>query len=152
MLHRFEQFTGSIAAIAHHIHKIQRDEMEKLGLKGTYTQYLLALEQHPDGLTAAQLCKLYEADKGAVSRILSELEGHGLISRIGSSYRAKLVLTQQGRQIAHLVSQRVILATELANSGISNRDREIFYSVLKHFSTNIESISKTGLPEKGAPL
>ena len=38
MLTRFEQFTSSIAGIYKHIQKIERDEMIKYGLKGSYAQ------------------------------------------------------------------------------------------------------------------
>ena len=43
MVNRFEQFTGLISAGNRCVQKIERDEMEKFGLKGAYAQYLLAM-------------------------------------------------------------------------------------------------------------
>ena len=74
MLDRFEQFTAAISTIHRFVQKIERDEMEKYGLKGASAQYLLAMARYPEGITAAALCDVCDRDKAAVSRILSEME------------------------------------------------------------------------------
>jgi len=148
MLQRFEQFTASIITITHYIQKIERDEMEKLGLKGAYAQYLLAMREHPQGLTAAQLCEICERNKAAVSRILSELEQRGLVHRSAEAYRAVLTLTDEGRDIADWVSRKAALATELVGQGLNDRDRSTLYAALSLISNNIETVSKTGLPDR----
>ena len=148
MLQRFEQFTASITTITHYIQKIERDEMEKLGLKGAYAQYLLAMHQHPQGLTAAQLCEICERNKAAVSRILSELEQRGLIHRSAEAYRSVLTLTDEGRDIADWVSHKAALAAELVGQGLGDQDRTALYSTLTLITSNIEAVSKTGLPDR----
>ena len=73
MLRRFEEFCSIISAIQHNIQKIERDEMEKYGLKGPYAQYLVTMSRCPEGITAAQLSEMCDKDKAAVSRALAEL-------------------------------------------------------------------------------
>ena len=64
MMDRFEQFTSAISVITRYIQKLERDEMEKYGLKGAYAQYLLMMHHYPDGITAAQLCDRHEIEAG----------------------------------------------------------------------------------------
>ena len=150
MLRRFEQFTAAISAINRFIQKIERDEMEKYGLKGAYAQYLLAMQQHPTGITATELCEVCDRNKAAVSRILSEMEQKGLICRADdqdSQYRARLTLTSAGQEAASYVSHKAALAAELVGSGLSDEARAAFYSALELITKNIGSVSATGLPD-----
>ena len=71
MINRFEQFVSYISAIHRDIQRIERDEMEKLGLKGAYAQYLVAMHRHPEGITAVDLCEVCDKDKAAVSRAVT---------------------------------------------------------------------------------
>ena len=94
MISRYEQFAALISGIERGIQRIERDEMEKLGYKGAYAQYLAALRRYEGGVTAAQLCEICDRDKAAVSRVVAELEQKSLVSReSGASYRAALRLT-----------------------------------------------------------
>ena len=70
MLNRFEQFTSAISALCRDVQKIERDEMEKQGLRGAFAQYLLAISRYPEGITASALCEVCDKDKAAVSRII----------------------------------------------------------------------------------
>lgn len=151
MLNRFEQFTTAISALYRDVQKIERDEMEKQGLRGAFAQYLLAISRYPEGITAATLCEVCDKDKAAVSRIISELENKGLLEKENdgiSQYRAKLRLTPAGQQAAAFVRERASIAVELAGSGLSDEDRKVFYSALERISTNLQQICIDGIPEK----
>lgn len=150
MVNRFAQFTGAISAIYRDIQKIERDEMEKYGLKGAFAQYLLAMDRHPDGITAAALCEECDKDKAAVSRILSEMEAKGLVLRHTGDgpYRAKLSLTDSGKKAAHYVSQKAVAAVELAGQGLSDPDRKIFYAALALIAGNLQTICREGIPDQ----
>ena len=103
MLDRFEQFTSAISALYRDVQKIERDEMEKQGLRGAFAQYLLAISRHPEGITAATLCEVCDKDKAAVSRIIAEMESKGLVEKENdgtSQYRARLRLTPAGQEAA----------------------------------------------------
>lgn len=150
MLRRFEEFCAIISSIHHHIQKIERDEMEKYGLKGPYAQYLVTMSRCPDGVTAAQLCELVDRDKAAVSRALAELERRALVTREAANdtaYRALIKLTEEGKSAARYVCDKVKAAVEIAGRGLSDQDRLLFYSNLRRIADNLRSIGETGLPE-----
>ena len=159
MLSRFEQFTSAISAIYRDVQKIERDEMEKQGLRGAFAQYLVAIGRHPEGITAATLCEVCDKDKAAVSRVIAELEAKGFVYKENegsSQYRARLFLTPEGEQAAAFVRERASIAVELAGSGLSDEDRRIFYTALERISANLQDICRSGipdvLPEKEASL
>lgn len=149
MLERFEQFTSAISSVYRDVQKIERDEMEKQGLRGAFAQYLLAISRHPKGITAAALCEVCDKDKAAVSRIVAEMEARGLVKReMENQYRAKLYLTPAGEQAAAFVRKRASSAVELAGEGVSDEDRKVLYAALERISASLQQISKTGLPEE----
>lgn len=154
MLQRFEHFTSAISAIHRDIQKIERDEMEKQGLRGAFTQYLLAVSRYPQGVTAATLCEVCDKDKAAVSRALTELEAKGLLRKENDGsgqYRAKVFLTPTGEEAVSFVRTRVCTAMELAGSGLSDRDREVFYRALDLLGNNLQDIARKGIPEESDP-
>jgi DNA-binding MarR family transcriptional regulator len=150
MLRRFEEFSFAISEIYHNIQKIERDEMDKYGLKGPHAQYLIAMIRCPEGITAAQLSELCDKDKAAVSRALSELEKRGLVIRElanDTAYRALLKLTETGNAAARFVCEKVTQAVEIAGRGLSDEERQLFYRVLHRIGSNLQTIAKDGLPE-----
>lgn len=149
MLNRFEQFTSVISALCRDVQKIERDEMEKQGLRGAFAQYLLAISRYPEGITASALCEVCDKDKAAVSRIIGEMESKGLLQKINdgtSQYRARISLTPAGEEAAAFVRERASAAVELAGSGLSDEDRKAFYKTLELISENLQEICKKGIP------
>ncbi len=151
MLQRFEELSSAISAIYHHIQKIERDEMEKYGLKGPYAHYLAAMTRFPQGITAAQLGQECGRDKAAVSRAISDMERQGLISRDRtntSGYRAPLLLTPLGLEAAHYVAEKAKSAVELGGQGLTDEARTAFYQGLRQIAANLQSLSESGLPDQ----
>ena len=154
MLDRFEHFSYSISNIYRHIIKIERDEMEKYGLRASYVQYLIAMSRFPEGITASKLCEICEKDKAAISRIVAEMESKGLVTRESDKnnmYRARLVLTEEGVKAAEHVCERAEQAVNAAGQGLAEEDRKIFYGVLAIFEANLRRISRDGIPERSMP-
>ena len=154
MLRRFEEFCSIISSIQHHIQKIERDEMEKYGLKGPYAQYLVTMSHCPEGITAAQLCEMCDKDKAAVSRALAELERRALVTREmanDTAYRALVRLTEEGSAAARFVCEKVRQAVDLAGRGLTDQDRQLFYTNLRRIAHNLHTISKSGLPDIHTP-
>ena len=148
MLDRFEQFSSAISAIYRDIQKIEKDEMDRLGYKGAFAQYLVLMRRYPEGLTAAEICELCDRDKAAVSRVMSEMESKGLVTRSGeNAYRARLMLTELGQDAAEFVACRAEVAVLEAGKGLSDRDRTIFYESLSLIAANLQILSEKGLPE-----
>lgn len=148
MIDRFEQFYASVSGIYHSIQKIERTEMAKYGLKGPHAQCLLALARHPEGITAARLCRICEKDKAAVSRTLAELENAGMVicgDTSGKRYRSSLILTEKGMEIASNVKELVHLAVSRASTGYGPEERQTFISVLGMIAENLQNLSEGGI-------
>lgn len=151
MVGRYEQFSFIVSVINRQIQKIERDEMIKHGHKGAFAQYLMIMRHHPEGVTAAQLCELCDKDKAAVSRVTNEMLEKKLIVRSNlndSTYRAKLVLTEEGSRIADFVAQRAMAAVEAVGNELSDAERKQFYSTLDFIAMKLQMISKAGIPQE----
>lgn len=150
MLDRFERFSFLISEVSRSWHKIASDEMEKYGLKGPHSVYLITMKRYPEGVTAPQLCELCGKDKSDVSRMMSIMEKKGLVKKEGvhqNLYRGVFRLTKDGLEAAEYLGKRVNLAVELAGKELSDENRKIFYDAFEIISNNLRQISKDGLPE-----
>ena len=150
MLHRFARFSLAISEIDRCWHKLAAEEMAKYELNSPHAVYLTTLYNFEEGITAAKLSELCCKNKADVSRMVAILEKKGLVRKEtigGNLYRAKLVLTEEGKQAAEHVQQRAALAVELAGSGMSEEEREVFYRCLELITSNLQTLSKDGLPQ-----
>ena len=151
MIDRFERFSFSISEISRCWHRIAGDVMGSHGLKGPYAVYFTALYRYNDGITAAQLGEICSRDKADVSRAINQMVELGLVKRVDSgttSYRSRLILTEEGMALAEDINRKAILAVENASQGLSQEKRIIFYEALELITGNLQKLSKTGLPEK----
>ena len=150
MRNRFARFSLAIAEIDRCWHKLAAEEMSKYELNSPHAVYLTTLYDFPEGITAAKLGELCCKNKADVSRMVAILEKKGLVRKeaVGDNlYRARLLLTHEGRQAAEQVQQRAALAVELAGSGMTDADREVFYRCLEGIAANLQTLSKEGLPQ-----
>ena len=149
MVARFERFSYAISEISRHWHKISSDEMERYGLKGPHSVYLIAMSRFPDGATAKELCEYCGKDKSDVSRMISILEKKGLVVKQGvhqNNYKGVWKLTDEGRRAAFEVGERARLAVDIAGAELSDSDREIFYRAMETIALKLREISENGLP------
>ena len=150
MLNRFSRFSLAIAEIDRCWHKLAAEEMAKYGLNSPHAVYLTTLSGFKEGITAARLGELCGKNKADVSRMVGILEQKGLVRKEavgGNLYRARLLLTEEGRQAAEHVQQRAALAVELAGSGMTEEEREVFYRCLERIAANLQELSREGLPK-----
>ena len=118
--------------------------MEKYGLKGPHAQCMLAMLQHPEGVTSAMLCELCKKDKAAISRTVSELEDAGMISRfdpMGKRYRTLLHLTKKGTLVAQDVEVMVHRTVSRVTRGYDVEIRDVFVRVLGLIADSLQSLS-----------
>lgn len=151
MVERFERFSLALSEISRHWHKLTGDEMERYGLKGPHSVYLLTLNRYPDGLTAPQICELCGKDKSDVSRMMSIMENKGLVTKAGihqNLYRGVFRLTDEGRTAAEHVRKRASLAVELAGKDLTDENRAVFYESLESIAQNLRELSKDGIPNQ----
>ena len=131
--------------------RIEREQMESYGLKGAYAQYLVALQHHPEGLTAAALSEICDKDKAAVSRAMAELEKKCFLTRGdegSSAYRAQLRLTAEGMAAADFVCQKAEAAVELAGSPLDDKERMALYEALNKVAASLKKIDINSLSDK----
>ena len=150
MLNRFARFSLAISEIDRCWHKLAADEMAKYELNSPHAVYLTTLYDYPEGITAAKLGELCCKNKADVSRMVRIMERKGLVRKVAigvNFYRAKLLLTEKGRQAAEHVKQRAAVAVELAGAGMTDEEREVFYRCLERITANLQALSKEGLPE-----
>ena len=151
MLNRFTRFSLAIAEIDRCWHKLAAEEMAKYDLNSPHAVYLNTLYQYEDGITAARLGELCCKNKADVSRMVSIFEKKGLVRKEGiggNLYRARLRLTEKGKQAAEHVRDRAAVAVELAGEGLTDESREIFYTALEQITANLQTLSKEGLPQR----
>lgn len=151
MFRRFETFVTAITQINRSIQKIKSQEMARFHLKGTHVMCLFYLQQHPQGLTAAQLAQFCEEDKAAVSRAIAELRTRSLVFVPEDSshrrYRAIITLTDEGKEITLQMNKRIVDAVENAAKGYSDEERAVFYRVLLQVADNLQNtcLQKEGI-------
>ena len=146
MLSRYERLSSAISEISRLINRISAEVMKDYGLKGAWAKYLLVMHRHKTGITAARLCLLCERNKSDVSRALAELEELGLIMKLsGNRYRAKLILTERGSEIATGIARRAMDVITFVGKDISEDEREIFYHSLDSISQNLATIEDGSL-------
>ena len=138
MIKRFEAFVTGITLCYKYIQKIKSAEMTELGLKGTHVMCIFFLSHNPDGLTAAQLCRLCAEDKAAVSRTVAELQREGYVAPGEKRYRAALRLTEKGEEVARRVDGLIEQWVAFGGAGLSDSDREAFYRAHELISNNLK--------------
>ena len=150
MIQRFEQFSYDISSIYRLILKLEKEEMEKNGYRGSYALYLSVMSRYPGGITAARLGELCDRDKAGLSRTIGEMEANGLVRREcykDNFYRAKLILTPKGKEAAQFVRQRAEWAVTAAGQGISEEDRRTMYACLEIIEANLRKICEESTKE-----
>ena len=148
-MERFEQFSYLIFEISRYWHKLASEEMERHGLKGQHSVYLMALERNPGGVTAPQLCEICRKDKADISRSMAIMERMGLVTRESihqNLYRSVFKLTESGMALADQVRKRATLAVKLAGKDLTEDARSIVYKSLDLIANNLRDLSKDGLP------
>lgn len=143
MKKRFETFTVLISKINRCIKKIKSEEMSNFNLKTSHVSCLYYLYKNDNELTAKELCDICDEDKAAISRAIDYLETEGFIaceSKTEKRYKSPLSLTEKGRQVGEMVSNKVDNYVDLASIGLSESDRKIFYNSLILISDNLQQI------------
>ncbi len=144
MINRFEHFTMDIFSISRSWNRLATDEMKKHGLRGAYALYLVMIESSKGQITAAKLADLCQRDKADVSRAIAAFQQKGILEPYGETrYRATLVLTPEGKELASHISRRASEVIEQAGQGISEEMRENMYRCLDTIAQNMREICES---------
>lgn len=150
-MNRFERFSFAISEISRYWHKLTTEEMDKYGLKGAHSVYLLTIYRFPEGITTSQICEICGKDKSDASRMISIMEKKGLVIKEGihqNSYGGVIKLTEEGKKAAEHVRKRADFAVELAGKELTDENRAIFYESLELITSNLRKLSEEGIPQQ----
>lgn len=142
MNQRYQTFTQTIASIYYDIQKIKTAKIAEFGLKGSQVQCIFHLYQHPEGLTISSLSKLCEEDKAAISRNIPTLQKEGIVKseiQEGRKYGTLFSLTDKGNKVANHLEQSIFEAVEKGSEGLTDHERQIFYSTLELIHQNLQA-------------
>lgn len=143
---RFERFAAAVLEMNRYLQRIKEQEMRRFGLRSAHTMCIFYLGQHPEGLTVTQLTEICREDKAAVSRNLSELSRTGLVSCSAPPdrrvYRDPYRLTERGTEIAAQVEARVSDALSACGRGLTEAQRDNFYTAAQIIISNLEDYAE----------
>ena len=110
--------------------------------------YLVALNHHPEGITPMALAELCGRNKADVSRAMSDMREKGFVTKLASEggvYRARLMLTEEGKAAAENICSIAARAVEFGGKGIDDEKRAVFYDILGLISENLKRPAEEGL-------
>lgn len=138
----FENFTITILKLNKLVQKIKNFEMREYGLKTIHVMCVYYLDSRPEGLTASELTKLTLEDKAAISRALKVLQEKGYASYDSNKYNAEIRLTDEGKKLAALISNRADKAVSAGSYDFTAEQRNSFYTQLLTIAGNLENYYK----------
>ena len=140
MEERFQMFTILIAKISRSIRRIKTEEMEEFNLKSPHVSCLYYLYRQNGTLTSKELCDICDEDKASISRSIDYLEKNKFISCDSNAekrYNAHLFLTDKGKEVGKIITQKIDHIVNLASRGLNEEKRTIFYECLNLISNNL---------------
>ena len=144
MITRFKEFTKYISLAYKYLLKIKSDGIKEFGLKGSHLMCLFYIGESENGLTATKLCKLCGEDKAAISKSLAALVELGYVeleNDENKKYRSKYSLTKSGKKVKNALDFKIADVVSDGGIGLTEEEREVFYSALQKIVDNLEMIS-----------
>ena len=138
---RLNAFMTLVVGASRSVTRLKGIYMARYGLGSTHTMCIRTLYDKKDGLTRTQLAKQCELDKAQVSRIINELTEKEYVceSQAGSSYKKKITLTEQGKEIAKDINDIVLQINEFVSKDITQQEIETFYRVFETICENLKN-------------
>jgi DNA-binding MarR family transcriptional regulator len=134
---QFENFTITILKINKLVHKIKMLVVRKFGLKAIHVMCMYYLNEHPEGITEAELVKLTLEDKAAISRAVAALDEKGYIL-FNKGYTTTITLTESGKVLADYINEQADFAVDAAKMSITEEERAQFYDGLRSIADKLQ--------------
>ena len=135
----FENFTITVLKLNKLVNKIKTYEMREYGLKAIHVMCIYYLNEHREGLKAAELVKLTLEDKAAISRGLALLRDKGYVVYDLDKYNAAIRLTEEGELLAESIKEKSEKAVNAGSALFTDSERETFYKSLQVIADNLKS-------------
>lgn len=148
---RFETFSAQISSIYRNIQKIKNKYSKEIDIKPVHIFWIYLLSNYPDGLSASDLARKSKSNRSLISREINELLEKGYIRPSENKqrkYGEKLILTEEGKQLAKIIRRVSNDVQNEVSQGISLEELKIFYNVLAELSKKFESITESNNIQK----
>ena len=140
---RFEDFVGIISALNKEIQRIKDAEARRLGFRGADVMCLYYLVKHPEGLTAAELARMADVSRAAMSRTVARLAEDGFVEvDEDTTYRAPICLTEKGREAARPLDDIIHRVLDEAGGELAMRQRLQMYDSLNHILERLRTFGR----------
>ena len=140
---RFEDFVGIISALNKEIQRIKDAEARRLGFRGADVMCLYYLVKHPEGLTAAELARMADVSRAAMSRTVARLAEDGFVEvDEDTTYRAPIRLTEKGREAARPLDDIIHRVLDEAGGELAMRQRLQMYDSLNHILERLRTFAR----------
>ncbi|WP_417229275.1 MarR family winged helix-turn-helix transcriptional regulator [Thermophilibacter sp.] len=140
---RFEDFVGIISALNKEIQRIKDAEARRLGFRGADVMCLYYLVKHPEGLTAAELARMADVSRAAMSRTVARLAEDGFVEvDEDTTYRAPIRLTEKGREAARPLDDIIHRVLDEAGGELAMRQRLQMYDSLNHILERLRTFGR----------
>ncbi|MFR3998800.1 MAG: MarR family winged helix-turn-helix transcriptional regulator [Atopobiaceae bacterium] len=141
---RFEDFVGLIGAIDKEIQRIKTAELARFGLRASDLMVVYYLEKNPEGLTGADLARLADVDRAAVSRTVTRLAADGFVEvgEESTRYRAPIRLTEKGYAAMAEVNGLISQIVRQAGGGLMDEQRRALYASLESVLGQLRVIAR----------
>ncbi|HIZ19220.1 MAG TPA: MarR family transcriptional regulator [Candidatus Olsenella stercoravium] len=140
---RFEDFVGIIGALNKEIQRIKNAEARRLGFRGSDVMCLYYLVKHPEGLTAAELARMADVSRAAMSRTVAHLAEDGFVEvDEDTTYRAPIRLTDKGYEAARPLDDIIHRVLDEAGGELATRQRLQMYDSLNHILEKLRTFGR----------
>lgn len=141
---RFEDFFSLISGIHGNMQKLKARYTAQIGLKSVHVFWIYLLRIHPEGMSASELAAAGKSDRSLVSRELEALLDAGIVCTAASGNRRrygwKLKLTEEGKELAEIISSVAGIVQDTVSCGIPEEDLSVFYRTLHTLSDNFDRL------------
>lgn len=131
-----------VQQIKKHIDKFLDNELINTGISRLEAVYLGCLKDN-NGISLIELTNLVHFDKANTTRVISELELKGLVTRKvdeKDTRKYKIYLTEKAKELEKFILNSKLKLNKIAFEDVSNKEKEVFEQTLEKIIENLNNI------------
>lgn len=131
-----------VQQIKKHIDKFLDNELINTGISRLEAVYIGCLKDN-NGISLIELTNLVHFDKANTTRVISELELKGLVTRKvdeKDTRKYKIYLTEKAKGLEKFILNSKLKLNKIAFEGVSNKEKEVFEQTLEKIIENLNNI------------
>ncbi len=131
-----------VQQIKKHIDKFLDNELLNTGISRLEAVYIGCLKDN-NGISLIELTNLVHFDKANTTRVISELELKGLVTRKVNekdTRKYKIYLTEKAKELEKFILNSKLKLNKIAFEGVSNKEKEVFEQTLEKIIENLNNI------------